>query len=107
MNKFSAVTVAAAQYGVEFLGNWWTYEHKLDRMISEAARQGARILVFPEYGCLELASLFPADVYKSLHLQLDAVQACLPDFVRLHRDLAEQYSVYIVASSFPVQLSDG
>jgi len=107
MNKFSTVTVAAAQYGVEFLGNWTTYERKLERLVGEAAAQGAQILVFPEYACLELASLFSADVYTHLHLQMNAIQACLPDFVRLHRDLAEQYGVYLVASSFPVQLADG
>lgn len=107
MNKFSTVTVAAAQYGVEFLGNWTTYARKLERLVGEAAEQGAQIVVFPEYGCLELASLFSADVYTHLHRQMSAIQDCLPDFVRLHRDLAEQYGVYVVASSFPVQMADG
>ncbi|MCX6044701.1 MAG: carbon-nitrogen hydrolase family protein [Chloroflexi bacterium] len=106
MNKFSTVTVAAAQYGVEFLGNWETYAQKLARMVGEAAQQGAQILVFPEYACLELASLFSSEIYQDVHRQLDAVQTYLTAFIRLHCDLAQQYHLYIVASSFPVQLGD-
>ena len=107
MNKLSTMTVAAAQYGVEFLGDWATYARKLERMVATAANADAQVLVFPEYACLELASLFSADVYTHLHKQLSVLQECLPDYVRLHRDLAEQYGVYIVASSFPIQLTDG
>jgi len=107
MNEFSTVTVAAAQYGVEFLGSWTTYARKMTRMVGEAAQAGAQILIFPEYASLELASLFPADVYQSLHKQLDVLQECLPDFVGLHQDLARAYGVYLVAGSFPVQLADG
>ncbi len=107
MNEFSTVTVAAAQYGVEFLGSWTTYARKLEHMVGEAAQAGARILIFPEYASLELASLFSADVYQSLHKQLDVLQACLPDFIQLHQDLAQSYGVYLVAGSFPVRLADG
>ncbi|CAN5501975.1 carbon-nitrogen hydrolase family protein [soil metagenome] len=106
MNKFSTVTVAAAQYGVEFLGDWETYTQKLAWMVGEAAQQGAQILVFPEYACLELASLFSSEIYQDMHRQLEAVQAYLAAFVQLHCELAQQHHLYIVASSFPVQLSD-
>jgi predicted amidohydrolase len=107
MNRDTCLTVAAAQYGVEFLASWQHYANKLDYLVEEAAAQGAQVLVFPEYGCLELASLLPAAVYAHLHKQLEALQEVLPNFLHLHRTLSQRHGVYLVASSFPVQLSDG
>ena len=52
--------IAAAQYPIEFLGDWATYETKIARWVGDAARNGARLLVFPEYFSMELASLFAA-----------------------------------------------
>jgi predicted amidohydrolase len=99
--------LATAQYDIGFLKNWDDYAAKIGRWVSEAASQGAKMLVFPEYFSMELASLFPEEVYKSLGKQLEAMQTVLPDFVMLFGDLAEQHSVYIVAGSFPVRQPDG
>src|SRR5262245_5576790 len=107
MNRDPKVTVAAAQYGVEFLQSWQHYADKVTYLVEEAAAQEAEVLVFPEYACLELASLFPIAIYTHLHKQLEALQELLPHFLDLHRSLAQQYRVYLVASSFPVQLADG
>lgn len=107
MKTHSVVTVAAAQYGVEFLESWQMYADKLSYGVAEAVAQGAQLLLFPEYGCLELASLFPAAVYTDLHAQLTALQEVLPNFLHLHRSLAQRQGVWLIASSFPVQLSDG
>jgi predicted amidohydrolase len=107
MNTHALVTVAAAQYGVEFLGSWQQYADKVAYLVEEAVAQGAQVLVFPEYACLELASLFPISVYTNLHKQLEALQEVLPNFLRLHCQLARENNVYLVASTFPVQLQDG
>ena len=107
MNNGAMLTVAAAQYGVEFLESWQHYADKVGYLVEEAAAQGAQLLVFPEYACLELASLFPAEVYTNLHKQLVAMQELLPNFLHLHRTLAQRYGVYLVAGTFPVQLDDG
>lgn len=101
------VTVAAAQYPVEFIGSWERYAQKVTAMVEDVAGQGAELLVFPEYASLELASLFPAHVYGDIHKQLDALQEVLPDFLQLHCELAKQYDCYIVAPSFPELLADG
>ncbi len=107
MSASPQVTVAAVQYRVEFLGHWATYAAKLERLVAEAATQGAQILVFPEYACLELASIFPKEVYAHWDKTLDVLQELLPNYLRLHCDLARQYGVHIVASSIPVVLADG
>lgn len=107
MNNRTSVTVAAAQYGVEFLGSWQQYVDKITGLVTQAVAQGAEIVLFPEYGCLELASLFPAAIYCDLHRQLEALQEVLPNFLHLHRQLAQQFGIYLVASSIPVQIGDG
>lgn len=107
MNDSGAVTIAAAQYEVQFLGSWEVYDQKLDQLVRTAADQDAQILLFPEYGCMELASLFSPEVYRSLHGQLDAMQELLSPFLRLHTSLAQRHGVYIIAASFPVKLPDG
>ncbi|MGZ8216842.1 carbon-nitrogen hydrolase family protein [Methylomagnum sp.] len=99
--------LATAQYDIGFLKNWDDYAAKVGRWVSEAASQGAKMLVFPEYFSMELASLFPEEVYKSLSKQLEAMQTVLPDFVMLFADQAEQHGVYIVAGSYPVRQPDG
>jgi len=52
--------IATAQYDISFLENWQQYQDKAERWVVEAARQDAKILLFPEYASMELASLFIA-----------------------------------------------
>lgn len=102
-----AFRLATAQYDIGFLKNWDAYAAKIARWVGDAAANGAKLLVFPEYFSMELASLFPEEVYKSLSKQLGEMQSVLPDFMMLFTDLAEQHGVYIVAGSFPVLQADG
>jgi predicted amidohydrolase len=99
--------LATAQYDIGFLKNWDEYAAKIGRWVAEAAGEGAKMLLFPEYFSMELASLFPEEVYKSLSRQLGEMQTVLPDFVMLFADMAEQHGVHIVAGSFPVRQPDG
>jgi predicted amidohydrolase len=99
--------LAAAQYNIGFLKSWDDYSAKIARWVADAADNGAKMLLFPEYFSMELASLFPEEVYKSLSKQLSEMQTLLPDFVMLFSDMAEQHGVYVVAGSFPVRMEDG
>jgi predicted amidohydrolase len=102
-----AFRLAAAQYDIGFLKDWAGYAAKAGRWVAEAADNGAKMLLFPEYFSMELASLFPEEIYKSLSLQLDALQTVYPDFLALYQGLAQQHGVYILAGSYPVQQPDG
>jgi predicted amidohydrolase len=97
----TAIRVAAAQYPIEFLETWERFQSKLDRLVAEAASAGARLLVFPEYGSMELASLFPRAVYSDLGLQLDELQSLLPRYLSLYAELSRRHRAYICAGSFP------
>jgi predicted amidohydrolase len=98
------VKIATAQYDISFLENWQNYQAKIERWVGEAAEQDAKILLFPEYGSMELASLFPKEIYSSLSKQLASMQSLLDDYTGLFRTLAQKYGCYIQSGTFPVEI---
>ena len=123
----SAIRVAAAQYAPDHLTTIEDFAGKLDRWVTEAAKGGAKLLVFPEFFGMEIASIAdgrriperrsgdrhtagplpvtPASRRKeqSLVWETDAVQRLLPDFVAACSEAAARHSVYILAGSMPVR----
>ncbi|HBR38824.1 MAG TPA: amidohydrolase, partial [Sulfitobacter pontiacus] len=47
--------IATAAYPLDVLTSWAQYEDKLAGWVATAAASGADLLVFPEYGAMELA----------------------------------------------------
>ena len=103
----SAFTLATAQYDIGFFSHWDDFAAKLERWVASAVQQDAKLLVFPEYGSMELASLFGQAVYSDLQQQLQAMQTLLPMWRDLHQALARRHDVLILASSFPTELQAG
>ena len=101
------VRIAAAQYDVAPLADWVAYERRITAWVDEAALAGARLLLFPEYFAMELASLFGPEVSLSLPRQLNAMQELLADFLALFARLSRTHGACIVAGSYPVRLADG
>ena len=100
------IKIALAQYPITFhrsLEDWKTHTEK---WIEEACSQGAQILTFPEYGSMELTSLFSEAVRNDLKLQIDQMQELLPYFIQSFREFAQKYHCVIVAPSFPVDLGE-
>ncbi|MDA1342283.1 MAG: carbon-nitrogen hydrolase family protein [Proteobacteria bacterium] len=98
------VKIATAQYDISFLASWQDYRGKIERWVTEAAQQNAKILLFPEYASMELASLFGKEVYSSLDKQLAAMQTVHDDYLDLFKTLAKQYQCIIQSGSFPVEI---
>ncbi|WP_170332349.1 carbon-nitrogen hydrolase family protein [Ruegeria arenilitoris] len=94
--------VATAAYDLDWLDSWAQYEDKLDRWVSGAARQGAELLVFPEYGAMELSTLDGAEVAGDLERSIRAVSDRMEDAQALHQRLAREYKTYILGASAPV-----
>ncbi len=94
--------VAAAAYPMDFLSSWDGYGEKLTRWVSDAAGAGADLLVFPEYGAMELATLAGRDVALDLEASLRAVSDRIPKADALHAKLAQEFGVHILAASAPV-----
>jgi len=93
--------IATASYPLDVLPDWAAYEDKLTRWVDEAARNGADLLVFPEYGALELATLAGPDVAGDLEASLFAVAERLADADAFHAHLAATFGVHILAASGP------
>jgi len=98
--------IAAAQYPIDRLADWSAYEAKLRQWLAEAAGAGARLAMFPEYGAMELASLDPATM-GSLDGSLQTVAALLLRIDALHKALAAEYNLHILAASAPRLCEDG
>jgi predicted amidohydrolase len=107
MARVSRLRVAAAQYPIELLPGWDDYRAKLARWVAEAAAAGAQLLVFPEYGGMELSGLLPSAERGDLARSLGALQAFVPGFKALHAELARRHHVHIVASSLPLRQQGG
>lgn len=98
--------VAVAQYDIGFFNHFDEFAAKLENWFQQAYQQNAELLVFPEYGSMELASLLGEAVYCDLHQQLYAMQNLYQDYQACYAELAKRYNAIVLASSFPVQLPD-
>ena len=100
----SAFLAASAQFPVLRYRDWSEVADTLERWVAEAAGQGARLLVFPEYAAMSLAALLSPAGQSDLALQLRELQVLRRDWLDLHRRLAQMHGVYLLAGSFPWQV---
>lgn len=96
------VKIATAAYDFDWFDSPEQYTRKITDWVEKAA--DCDLLVFPEYGAMELASLggpaIAADLEASLHEV--ARHEAMRD--QLHCELAKRHGVYILAASGPVFL---
>ena len=95
------VRVAAAQYPIDPVASWAAYEVKIGQWVAEAAGEGAQLLLFPEYGAMELARIAAQEVWSHLQHSIDFVGDLRAKVDALHVALAKRHDVHIVASSLP------
>ncbi|UWR12336.1 carbon-nitrogen hydrolase family protein [Sulfitobacter mediterraneus] len=93
--------IASAAYPLDVLTSWAQFEDKIEAWVADAAGAGADLLVFPEYGAMELATLDGLQVAGDLEASLFSVSDRLPDADALHVKLAATYGVHIIAASGP------
>lgn len=98
--------VAAAAYPLDWFEDWQAYEAKLKHWVHEAAQNRAELLVFPEYGSIELASIYGEAALKDIHKQAGLISDLKLRVDALHTDLARAYKCHIVAASLPVRIAD-
>ena len=83
------IKIAAAQYPLDELKDLAAYEAKITRWVGEAVGAGARLLVFPEYGSMELASIGAAA--SDVQASFDVVSGLVPELDRVHGKLAAKH----------------
>jgi predicted amidohydrolase len=94
--------IATAAYPLDPLGSWAEYAAKLSDWVARAAAEGADLVVFPEYGTMELAMLRGPEVAGDLEASLHAVSEVMGDAGDLHADLATRHGLHILGASAPV-----
>jgi len=94
--------IAAAAYPLTFLPDFAAYAAKLTSWVEGAAAQGAQLLVFPEYGAMELAALGGAEIAADLERALHEVARHRPAVDALHLKLAAHHGLHILGASGPV-----
>jgi predicted amidohydrolase len=107
MSGRKSIRVATAQYPIDQLPTMDAARDKIVRWVGEAAGQGAELLVFPEYGAMELAAIRGLQVAGDIAASLEAVSDMLGEIDALHAELARRYDVYILAASGPSRRADG
>jgi predicted amidohydrolase len=98
----SAWRLACCQYPITYLDDFDGFRRKIAVLVDEACAAGARLLVFPEYGAMELASLLAPAERADLRRQRHGLQPMLPAFLDLFAGEARRSGRHIVAPSFPV-----
>lgn len=93
--------IATAAWPIDRHEHWTNFVAKAERWVTEAVENGAELLVFPEYGSMELASLLASG--SDLHQSLAELQPLFHAFCGVWSGLANHHQVTIVAPSFPVQ----
>lgn len=100
------VKVASSQYPI-------LYHHSLDEWkkcvtahVFAGSDHNASLLIFPEYGSMELVSLLPPAVQQDLQLQIRSLQSFHKAFTEHYASLAVELNVIIIAPSFPVLEND-
>ncbi|NUB46090.1 carbon-nitrogen hydrolase family protein [Fertoebacter nigrum] len=98
--------IAAAAYPLDWLPSLAAYEAKLSTWVAGAAAQGAQLLVFPEYGAMELASLAGRETAADLEAALREVASHRNAADEIHLSLAQTHNVHILGASGPVYTGD-
>jgi predicted amidohydrolase len=96
------ITISAAQYPItehKSFDDWATH---IEKWVSEAVITGAQLLVFPEYGSMELVSIFSNEIRADIRRQVKELDLIKEDFCNIFSDLAKKYKTIIVAPSIPV-----
>lgn len=93
--------LAAAAYPLDAFDTWDALVAKWTAWVEDAVSGGADLLVFPEYGAMELAALDGAAVAGDLEASLTSAAARLSDMQDVFAGLAVARGVHILTPSGP------
>ena len=93
------IRIAAAAYPFDWLDSFDAYRAKIGAWVAGAA--DCDLLVFPEYGAMELASLGGRAIAGDLEASLHEVARHEPARNALHAELAARHGLHILAASGP------
>jgi predicted amidohydrolase len=96
------VKIAAAQYPITKHISLKAWAIHLEQWVLQGAAAKAQVLLFPEYGSMELVSLMPKEIREDLRQQIIELDALKYEFCAIFSALAKKYHLIIVAPSMPI-----
>lgn len=96
------VKIASAQYPITYHRSFSDWRIHLQKWVNEAVENGAQILLFPEYGSLELVSTFELSVQSDLFQQVRVLDELKDQYCVAFEDLSREFGIIIIAPSIPV-----
>lgn len=99
--------IAAAKYPIGRPAGFEAFAARQRELLVEAAGNGARVAVLPEYLSLELAATFEAAISADLAASFAAIQSLRQPWLELFGGLARETGMLVVAGSFLLQTSPG
>ncbi|HEV7378403.1 MAG TPA: carbon-nitrogen hydrolase family protein [Dyadobacter sp.] len=96
------VKIAAAQYPITAHHSFEAWVKHTEQWVGNAVKDGSQLLVFPEYGAMELVSIFSKEIQADIKWQVSELNAINDQFCEVFANLAHQYQTTIVAPSIPV-----
>lgn len=98
------IRIASAQYPITAHSSIEAWEKHISNWVENALIENPDVLLFPEYGSMELVSIFPVEIQKDIQKQVREMQSIYPRFVAVFEALSLKHQVIIVAPSFPVEI---
>ncbi|HEX7915677.1 carbon-nitrogen hydrolase family protein [Rudaea sp.] len=99
--------IALAQWRIEAPASFQEFAARVFAEIAVAVKQGASIVVLPEYLALELASTLDAKTRADFPATLAALQAVHVDWLRLFAGLAVAHRIHLLAGTFLLEQPNG
>lgn len=94
--------IASAQYPITEHKTFLDWEKHVESWVAQAARERAELALFPEYGAMELVSIFSQETRKEIRQQVVELNLLKDDFCSVFCGLSKKYNIIIVAPSIPV-----
>src|SRR5690606_8058660 len=93
--------IAAAQYFLRPISSFADFEQQVNKVVSEAAEQGAHLLTLPEYFSFQLASLHSPE--KDQRVIFRQIADYAETTVSLLANAAKRHQIYIAGGSIPIR----
>ncbi|TLU98232.1 carbon-nitrogen hydrolase family protein [Dyadobacter luticola] len=96
------LTIASAQYPITEHVGFSAWKQHTERWVADAVEKGAKLLLFPEYGSMELVSIFSEEIRGDLQNQIFSLDSIKSEFCMVFEIFAKKYEVVIVAPTIPI-----
>jgi predicted amidohydrolase len=94
--------ISSAQYPITEHKTFLDWQKHVESWVAKAARDRAELALFPEYGAMELVSIFPQEIREDIRQQVIELNLLRDDFCAVFSGLSKKYNIIIVAPSIPV-----